>query len=133
MSGELGALPRTLTLASQDSGCRGTVVGTIVTPRLCSAGDLFRVLDFPFLSFYRFHGSCCASGVFGFLLTLSTVKLQSLMAPGQCAAWIFLAKVLTAGLSVLLFDVVLTGAASGCLLLGGLGEALLVFSEQKGS
>ncbi|XP_010637021.1 transmembrane protein 241 isoform X1 [Fukomys damarensis] len=55
-------------------------------------GDLFSVLDFPFLYFYRFHGSCCASGVLGFLLMLSTVKLQSLMAPGQCAAWIFLAK-----------------------------------------
>ncbi|XP_077886389.1 UDP-N-acetylglucosamine transporter TMEM241 isoform X4 [Ictidomys tridecemlineatus] len=24
-------------------------------------GDLFSVLDFPFLYFYRFHGSCCAS------------------------------------------------------------------------
>ncbi|XP_023422606.1 transmembrane protein 241 isoform X2 [Cavia porcellus] len=96
-------------------------------------GDLFNVLDFPFLYFYRFHGSCCASGVFGFLLMLSTVKLQNLMAPGQCAALTFLAKVLTAGLSVLLFDVVLTSATLGCLLLGGLGEALLVFSARKGS
>lgn len=95
-------------------------------------GDLFSVLDFPFLYFYRFHGSCCASGVLGFLLMLSTVKLQSLMAPGQCAAWIFLAKVLTAGLSALLFDMVLTSTTLGCLLLGGLGEALLVFSERKG-
>jgi hypothetical protein len=63
----------------------------------------------------------------------STVKMKSLLAPGQCAAWIFLAKVITAGLSVLLFDVTLTSATVGCLLLGGIGEALLVFSEQKGS
>lgn len=63
----------------------------------------------------------------------STVKLKSLMAPGQCAAWIFFAKVLTAGLSVLLFDAILTSAAVGCLLLGGLGELLLVFSERRGS
>uniref|UniRef100_A0A3Q2GZC1 Transmembrane protein 241 n=1 Tax=Equus caballus TaxID=9796 RepID=A0A3Q2GZC1_HORSE len=55
-------------------------------------GDLFSVLDFPFLYFYRFHGSCCASGFLGFFLMLSSVKLKSLMAPGQCAAWIFFAK-----------------------------------------
>nr|XP_036873593.1 transmembrane protein 241 isoform X5 [Manis javanica] len=96
-------------------------------------GDLLSVLDFPFLYFYRFHGSCCASGFLGFFLMFSTVKLKSLMAPGQCAAWIFFAKVLTAGLSVLLFDAILTSAAVGCLLLGGLGELLLVFSERRGS
>ncbi|XP_052011707.1 transmembrane protein 241 isoform X2 [Apodemus sylvaticus] len=55
-------------------------------------GDLFGALDFPFLYFYRFHGSCCASGVFGFFLMLSTVKLRSILTPEQCAAWIFLAK-----------------------------------------
>uniref|UniRef100_A0A8C5P125 Transmembrane protein 241 n=1 Tax=Jaculus jaculus TaxID=51337 RepID=A0A8C5P125_JACJA len=48
------------------------------------------------------------SGFLGFFLMLSTVKLKSLLAPGQCAAWIFLAKVTTAGLSLLLFDVILT-------------------------
>ncbi|XP_064433888.1 UDP-N-acetylglucosamine transporter TMEM241 isoform X3 [Mirounga angustirostris] len=138
-------------------------------------GDLVSVPDFPFLYFYRFHGSCCASGLLGFFLMLSTVKLKSLMAPGQCAAWIFFAKVITAGSSVLLFDTTLTSATVGwdgpaqgpegfvgrswgfrqtadclrrslkqkmyrpwdvlnlSLLLGGLGEALLVFSEQKGS
>ncbi|XP_023365940.1 transmembrane protein 241 [Otolemur garnettii] len=96
-------------------------------------GDLFSVLDFPFLYFYRFHGSCCASGFLGFFLMFSTVKLKSLLAPGQCAAWIFVAKVITAGLSTLLFDAILTNATLGCLLLGGLGEALLVFSEQRGS
>lgn len=40
---------------------------------------------------------------------------------------------ITAGLSILLFDVILTSATVGCLLLGGLGEALLVFSERKGA
>ncbi|CAK7311534.1 Transmembrane protein 241 [Vulpes lagopus] len=55
-------------------------------------GDLFSVLDFPFLYFYRFHGSCCASGLLGFFLMLSTVKLKNLVAPGQYAAWIFFAK-----------------------------------------
>ncbi|XP_055994197.1 transmembrane protein 241 isoform X2 [Sorex fumeus] len=94
-------------------------------------GDLPNVLDFPFLNFYRFHGSCCASGVLGFFLVVSTVKLRSLMAPAQCAAWIFFAKVITAAVSILLFDVILTSATVGCLLLGALGEALLVFSERK--
>ncbi|XP_036178724.1 transmembrane protein 241 isoform X2 [Myotis myotis] len=55
-------------------------------------GDLLRALDFPFLYFYRFHGSCCASGLLGFLVTLSAVKLKSLVAPGQCAAWLLLAQ-----------------------------------------
>ncbi|XP_070277384.1 UDP-N-acetylglucosamine transporter TMEM241 isoform X2 [Myotis yumanensis] len=96
-------------------------------------GDLLRALDFPFLYVYRFHGSCCASGLLGFLVTLSAVKLKSLVAPGQCAAWLLLAQVATAGSSVLLFEGVLTRAAVGCLLLGGLGEALLVFSERRGA
>uniref|UniRef100_A0AAA9SRI6 Transmembrane protein 241 n=1 Tax=Bos taurus TaxID=9913 RepID=A0AAA9SRI6_BOVIN len=96
-------------------------------------GDLFSVLDFPFLYFYRFHGSCCASGFLGFFLMFSTMKLKSFMAPGQCAAWIFFAKVITSGLSMLLFDTILTRETMGCLLLGGFGEALLVFSERKGS
>ncbi|XP_063509554.1 transmembrane protein 241 isoform X2 [Pongo pygmaeus] len=77
-------------------------------------GDLFSVLDFPFLYFYRFHGSCCASGFLGFFLMFSTVKLKNLLAPGQCAAWIFFAKIITAGLSILLFDAILTSAATGC-------------------
>ncbi|XP_063472831.1 UDP-N-acetylglucosamine transporter TMEM241 isoform X5 [Symphalangus syndactylus] len=96
-------------------------------------GDLVSVLDFPFLYFYRFHGSCCASGFLGFFLMFSTVKLKNLLAPGQCAAWIFFAKIITAGLSILLFDAILTSATTGCLLLGALGEALLVFSERKSS
>ncbi|KAL1773360.1 transmembrane protein 241 isoform X1 [Sigmodon hispidus] len=96
-------------------------------------GDLFSALDFPFLYFYRFHSSCCASGVLGFFLMLSTAKLKSVLAPGQCAAWTFFAKLITAGLSLLLFDVTLTSAAVGCFLLGGLGEALLVLSEQRSS
>ncbi|XP_001057715.3 transmembrane protein 241 isoform X1 [Rattus norvegicus] len=96
-------------------------------------GDLFRAMDFPFLYFYSFYGSCCASGVLGFFLMLSTVKLRNILAPGQCAAWIFFAKVVTAGLSLLLFDMTLTRATVGCFLLGGLGEALLVFSERRSS
>ncbi|NXX86700.1 TM241 protein, partial [Urocolius indicus] len=59
---------------------------------LCPSGDLFSALDFPFLYFYRFHSSCCASGLLGFLLMLHTVKLKSSTASGQYAAWSFLAK-----------------------------------------
>uniref|UniRef100_K7E5Y6 Transmembrane protein 241 n=1 Tax=Monodelphis domestica TaxID=13616 RepID=K7E5Y6_MONDO len=93
-------------------------------------GDLFRALEFPFLYFYRFHTSCCASGFLGFFLMLSSVKLKNNMAPGQHTAWIFFAKVMTAGSSILLFDTVLNIAMVACLLLGGLGEALLVYSER---
>nr|KAF6331191.1 transmembrane protein 241 [Myotis myotis] len=77
--------------------------------------------------------SMTPSGLLGFLVTLSAVKLKSLVAPGQCAAWLLLAQVATAGSSVLLFEGVLTRAAVGCLLLGGLGEALLLFSERRGA
>ncbi|NXY80925.1 TM241 protein, partial [Alcedo cyanopectus] len=56
------------------------------------AGDLLSALDFPFLYFYRFHSSCCASGLLGFFLMLHTVKLKSSMTSGQYAAWSFLAK-----------------------------------------
>ncbi|XP_051826307.1 transmembrane protein 241 isoform X6 [Antechinus flavipes] len=93
-------------------------------------GDLFKALEFPFLYFYRFHTSCCASGFLGFFLMLSSVKLKNNMAPGQHTAWIFFAKVMTAGFSILLFDTVLDIAMVACLLLGGLGEALLVYSER---
>lgn len=34
-----------------------------------------------------------SSGLLGFLLTLSALKLKSLAAPGQCAAWLLLAQV----------------------------------------
>ncbi|XP_074755190.1 UDP-N-acetylglucosamine transporter TMEM241 isoform X4 [Athene noctua] len=67
------------------------------------AGDLFSALDFPFLYFYRFHSSCCASGLLGFFLMLHTVKLKSSTTSGQYAAWIFLAKVITASLSPFFF------------------------------
>ncbi|NXJ76960.1 TM241 protein, partial [Trogon melanurus] len=59
---------------------------------LCPSGDLFSALDFPFLYFYRFHSSCCASGLLGFFLMLHTVKLKGSTTSGQYAAWSFLAK-----------------------------------------
>ncbi|KAJ6662152.1 hypothetical protein lerEdw1_012617 [Lerista edwardsae] len=68
-------------------------------------GDLFSALEFPFLYFYRFHSSCFASGLLGFLLTLHTVKLKSSTSSGHYAAWSFLAKVITAGLSPFFFKI----------------------------
>ncbi|NWI21501.1 TM241 protein, partial [Crypturellus soui] len=59
---------------------------------LCPSGDLLSALDFPFLYFYRFHSSCCASGLLGFFLMLHTVKLRNSTTSGQYAAWSFLAK-----------------------------------------
>ncbi|XP_074059661.1 UDP-N-acetylglucosamine transporter TMEM241 isoform X8 [Macrotis lagotis] len=70
------------------------------------------------------------SGFLGFFLMLSSVKLKNNMAPGQHTTWIFFAKVMTAGFSVLLFDTVLDIAMVACFLLGGIGEALLVYSER---
>ncbi|XP_067402757.1 UDP-N-acetylglucosamine transporter TMEM241 isoform X1 [Emydura macquarii macquarii] len=97
------------------------------------AGDLFSALDFPFLYFYRFHSSCCASGLLGFFLMLHTVKLKSSISSWQYAAWSFLAKVTTAGLSPFLFGMTVNVPTICCLLLGGLGEALLVYTEKMGT
>ncbi|XP_064026538.1 transmembrane protein 241 isoform X5 [Pogoniulus pusillus] len=97
------------------------------------AGDLLSALDFPFLYFYRFHGSCCASGLLGFLLVLHTVKLKSSTTSGQYAAWSFLAKVLTAGLSPFFFAMSANVLTIACLVVGGAGEALLVYTERTGT
>ncbi|XP_074843433.1 UDP-N-acetylglucosamine transporter TMEM241 isoform X2 [Carettochelys insculpta] len=97
------------------------------------AGDLFSALDFPFLYFYRFHSSCCASGLLGFFLMLHTVKLKNITSSWQYAAWNFVAKVTTAGLSPLVFGMTVNTPTICCLLLGGLGEALLVYTERMGT
>ncbi|XP_041255155.1 transmembrane protein 241 [Onychostruthus taczanowskii] len=97
------------------------------------AGDLFSALDFPFLYFYRFHSSCCASGLLGFFLMLHTVKLKSSTTSGQYAAWSFLAKVITASLSPFFFVMTANVLTISCLVIGGVGEALLVYTERTGT
>ncbi|XP_056341703.1 transmembrane protein 241 isoform X2 [Oenanthe melanoleuca] len=97
------------------------------------AGDLFSALDFPFLYFYRFHSSCCASGLLGFFLMLHTVKLKSSTTSGQYAAWSFLAKVITASLSPFFFVMTANVLTISCLVIGGIGEALLVYTERTGT
>lgn len=58
------AVPETFALCfleQLEEGHEGMrTVGAIVSLLLCSSGDLFGVLDFPFLYLYVFHGSCCA-------------------------------------------------------------------------
>nr|XP_034981330.1 transmembrane protein 241 isoform X1 [Zootoca vivipara] len=96
------------------------------------AGDLFSALEFPFLYFYRFHSSCFASGLLGFLLTLYTMKLKSNTSSGQYAAWSFLAKVITAALSLFFFEIAMNVPTACCLLLGGFAEASLLYIERTG-
>ncbi|NP_001091222.1 transmembrane protein 241 [Xenopus laevis] len=95
-------------------------------------GDLISALEFPFLYFYRFHSGCCASGILGFLLMLASVKLRSNLSSVQHASWNFVAKVITAGLSLIYFQITLTVPLTLCLLAGGLGEAVLVYAERTG-
>ncbi|XP_025914402.1 transmembrane protein 241 isoform X3 [Apteryx rowi] len=97
------------------------------------AGDLFTALDFPFLYFYRFHSSCCASGLLGFFLMLHTAKLKNSTTSGQYAAWSFLAKVITASLSPLFFVMTANILTISCLVIGGVGEVLLVYTERTGT
>ncbi|XP_069476999.1 UDP-N-acetylglucosamine transporter TMEM241 isoform X2 [Ambystoma mexicanum] len=96
------------------------------------SGDLFSALEFPFLYFYRFHSGCCASGLLGFILMLTTVKLKSSLSSGHYASWSFLAKVITAGLSPFFFNITLNAPTISCLLLGAFGEALLVYADRTG-
>ncbi|XP_075776993.1 UDP-N-acetylglucosamine transporter TMEM241 isoform X5 [Pelodiscus sinensis] len=70
------------------------------------------------------------SGLLGFFLMLHTVKLKSITSSWQYAAWSFLAKVTTAGLSPFIFGMTANIPMICCLLLGGLGEALLVYTER---
>nr|XP_033789774.1 transmembrane protein 241 isoform X2 [Geotrypetes seraphini] len=95
-------------------------------------GDLFDVMKFPFLYLYRFHSGCCASGILGFFLMLFTVKLKSSQSSRHLAAWTLFAKVITAGASLFFFNMILNIPTACCILLGGLGESLLVFSEKTG-
>ncbi|XP_012695115.1 transmembrane protein 241 [Clupea harengus] len=93
-------------------------------------GDLFGALDFPFLMSYEFHSGCCASALLGFFLLLATVKLRSALPLEHCGAWVFLAKVLTTGLSPLVFQIEVNPQTLCCIFCSLVGEALSVYSEK---
>uniref|UniRef100_A0A8C7EGK7 Transmembrane protein 241 n=1 Tax=Nothoprocta perdicaria TaxID=30464 RepID=A0A8C7EGK7_NOTPE len=97
---------------------------------LCPSGDLLSALDFPFLYFYRFHSSCCASGLLGFFLMWHTAKLKSSTTSGQYAAWSFLAKEyapLPYGPSMALCNPLCVRAVLGTVVLAGTSWQLLCF------
>ncbi|KAJ8276947.1 hypothetical protein GJAV_G00069690 [Gymnothorax javanicus] len=95
------------------------------------SGDLFGALEFPFLHSHRFHGGCCASALLGFFLLLSTFQLKKTLPPGNCRAWVLLAKILASCLSPLAFDIDVNIPSLFWLLLSFCGEALLVYSEDS--
>ncbi|XP_018422255.1 PREDICTED: transmembrane protein 241 [Nanorana parkeri] len=96
-------------------------------------GDLFSALEFPFLYFYRFHSGCCASGILGFVLMLLSVKLRSSLSPAHHLSWTFLAKVLTAVVSLFVFEISLNLPLTLCFLTCCLGEALHIYTERSGA
>ncbi|XP_073535269.1 UDP-N-acetylglucosamine transporter TMEM241 isoform X3 [Phyllobates terribilis] len=96
-------------------------------------GDLISALEFPFLYFHTFHSGCCASGIFGFLLMLLSVKLRSSLSSALHLSWSFFAKVLTAVLSLFLFEMIVNVRLALCFLTCALGEALLVYTERTGA
>ncbi|XP_044280037.1 transmembrane protein 241 isoform X6 [Varanus komodoensis] len=99
-------------------------------PTVHSLGDFFSALEFPFLYFYSFHSSCLASGLLGFLVTLHTMKLKGNSSSGQYVTWNFLAKVITASLSLFCFEITVNVPTTCCLLLGGFAEGLLLYPER---
>lgn len=96
-------------------------------------GDLISALEFPFLYFYTFRSGCCASGIFGFLLMLLSVKLRSSLSPAHHLSWGFLAKVLTAVISLFVFEISMNVPLAICFLTCAFGEALLVYTEKMGA
>ncbi|XP_078396947.1 UDP-N-acetylglucosamine transporter TMEM241 homolog isoform X1 [Cetorhinus maximus] len=97
------------------------------------SGDAFGALEFPHLYSNRFHSSCCASGILGVSLMLVSVKVKSYLSAEQYGIWILLTKVLTACLSLVVFETLLNVSTSCCLMFGALGEALLVYAERNGA
>ncbi|XP_069777896.1 UDP-N-acetylglucosamine transporter TMEM241-like isoform X2 [Narcine bancroftii] len=99
---------------------------------VCAAypsGDAFDVLTFPFLSSYQFHSGCCASGILGVSLKFLSVKLKNCVSKVRYGAWILLTKVLATCLSLAAFEILLNIPTSCCLVLGMLGEALLIYTS----
>ncbi|XP_051879727.1 transmembrane protein 241 [Pristis pectinata] len=99
---------------------------------ICAAypsGDAFDVLTFPFLNSYQFHSGCCASGILGVSLQLVSVKLKNCVSSVRYGAWILVTKVLAACLSLAVFETVLNIPTGCCLVLGILGEALLIYTS----
>ncbi|XP_025978557.2 UDP-N-acetylglucosamine transporter TMEM241 isoform X4 [Dromaius novaehollandiae] len=73
------------------------------------------------------------SGLLGFFLMLHTAKLKNSTTSGQYAAWSFLAKVITAGLSPFFFVMTANVLTISCLVISGVGEALLAYTERTGT
>uniref|UniRef100_UPI00398E5FB9 UDP-N-acetylglucosamine transporter TMEM241 homolog isoform X5 n=1 Tax=Pristiophorus japonicus TaxID=55135 RepID=UPI00398E5FB9 len=97
------------------------------------AGDALGALDFPFLYSYRFHSGCCASGILGVALLLVSVKVKSYLSTERYGVWTLFTKVLAACLSLVVFETLMNVPTSFWLIVGALGEALLVYAERSGA
>ncbi|XP_072324202.1 UDP-N-acetylglucosamine transporter TMEM241 homolog isoform X5 [Scyliorhinus torazame] len=97
------------------------------------SGDASDALEFPHLYSYRFLSGCCVSGTLGVCLMLVSVKVKSSLSVEHYGIWILVTKVLTACLSLAVFETLLNVSTSCCLLFGALGEALLVYAERNGA
>ncbi|XP_038664891.1 transmembrane protein 241-like [Scyliorhinus canicula] len=69
----------------------------------------------------------------GVCLMLVSVKVKSSLSVEHYGIWILVTKVLTACLSLAVFETPLNVSTSCCLLFGALGEALLVYAERNGA
>ncbi|XP_062923482.1 transmembrane protein 241-like isoform X5 [Mobula hypostoma] len=102
---------------------------------ICAAypsGDAFDVLTFPFFTSYRFHSGCCASGILGVSLQVVSVKLKNCVSTVWYSSWMLVTKVLAACMSLAVFQSDLNIATSCCLVLGVLGEAILIYTSMNG-
>ncbi|XP_043543939.1 transmembrane protein 241-like isoform X2 [Chiloscyllium plagiosum] len=97
------------------------------------SGDVYGALEFPFLNAYRFHSSCCASAILGVSLKLASVNVKSNLSSEQYGTLRLVTKVLTACLSLVVFETLLSVTTSCCLILCAVGEALIVYAERNGA
>ncbi|GCC18208.1 hypothetical protein chiPu_0017847 [Chiloscyllium punctatum] len=97
------------------------------------SGDVYGALEFPFLNAYRFRSSCCASAILGVSLKLASVNVKSNLSSEQYGTLRLVTKVLTACLSLVVFETLLSVTTSCCLILCAVGEALIVYAERNGA
>ncbi|KAL3889347.1 hypothetical protein ACJMK2_001691 [Sinanodonta woodiana] len=97
----------------------------VLTPCSYLLGDALEAVNYPFLYFYEFYMGCIMSGVFGVFLSLNFIRLQdSDMDSSYLSTVTGAAKIITSLLSLLFFDIKLTGSHSFWLLMNHLAAVV---------
>ncbi|KAK3601125.1 hypothetical protein CHS0354_019117 [Potamilus streckersoni] len=103
----------------------------VLTPFSYLSGDALEAVNYPYLYFSEFYMGCIMSGVFGVFLSINFIRLQeSDMDSSYISTITGAAKIITSLLSLLFFDIQLTGSHSFWLLINHL--AAVVCKDSSG-